>query len=128
MAKTKILFMQSQPAAYADSMIHATLMRYLDRSQVTVYAACTAGNGADKSNSFKVLETIPDLHLRPTNFGPSVNQGTGIKHGQLSGAIGLPFSLLGLARYIQKNKIQIIHCSEKPRDAFYGYWLARATG
>jgi glycosyltransferase involved in cell wall biosynthesis len=128
MPKTKILFMQSQRATYADTMIHATLMRYLDRSQVEVHVACAEGTGTDKPASLKVLEAIPELHIHPTNFGPSINRGPGMKLGQYVRAINLPFSLLGLAYYIRQNKIQVIHCSEKPRDAFYGYLLARATG
>jgi glycosyltransferase involved in cell wall biosynthesis len=128
MSKINILFMQSQSHAYADSMVHAILMRYLDRDQVVVHAACTAGSAGDKPASLSALETIPNLHLRPTNFGPSINQTSGKRQNMLSGSVSMPFNLLGLANYIRQNNIQLIHSSEKPRDAFYGYLLARATG
>jgi glycosyltransferase involved in cell wall biosynthesis len=37
-------------------------------------------------------------------------------------------SLLSLAAYVRRNRIEIIHCTEKPRDAFYGVVLAKLTG
>jgi glycosyltransferase involved in cell wall biosynthesis len=36
--------------------------------------------------------------------------------------------LTRLVSYVRRNRIQIIHCTEKPRDAFYGYLVARAAG
>ena len=37
-------------------------------------------------------------------------------------------SLAGLVRYARLHRIAIVHGTEKPRDAFYGYLLARAAG
>jgi glycosyltransferase involved in cell wall biosynthesis len=126
----KVLFMQSQPAVYADSMIHATLMRYFDPGQVEAHAACTLGIGGEKSASMKVLETIPNLHLRPTFFGPSVRVQPRLNNFPefITGGARLPFSLAGLAGYIKSQEIHLLHCTEKPRDAFYGFLLARITG
>jgi glycosyltransferase involved in cell wall biosynthesis len=41
---------------------------------------------------------------------------------------GVPLSLLGLAAYVRAHQIQIVHCTEKPRDAFYGVLLGKLTG
>jgi L-malate glycosyltransferase len=46
----------------------------------------------------------------------------------IAGAPQVLYHLTGLARYIRANRIDVIHCTEKPRDAFYGFLLARATG
>jgi glycosyltransferase involved in cell wall biosynthesis len=40
----------------------------------------------------------------------------------------VPFSLLSLAAYIRHNKIQVIHSTEKPRDAFYGVLVGKLSG
>lgn len=126
MQKVKVLFLQASPVLYADSHTRAKVMRYLDRSEFEVHVAFTAFHDGQKSDAYKLFETIPDLHFRPTNFGPSIHQSVG-NTNQLS-ALSAPLSLVGLARYIKQHGIQVIHCSEKPREAFYGYWLARATG
>jgi glycosyltransferase involved in cell wall biosynthesis len=127
--KIKVLFMQSQSYFGADSMVHSLLMQHLDRERVQVYAACNPKDEGQPSAAFKVLQTIPDLHLRPAYFGPSFNEAT--RTEKLLGLLKAPATLLSLARlawYIKRNKIDIIHGTEKPRDAFYGVRLARLTG
>ena len=126
MPKVKVLFLQASPVLYADSHTRAKVMRYLDRSEFEVHVAFTAYHNGQKSDAYKLFEAIPDLHLRPTNFGPSFHQSVG-NTNPLS-TLSAPVSLIGLGRYIKQHEIQVIHCSEKPREAFYGYWLARGTG
>src|SRR5262249_27017011 len=71
--KIRVLFMQSQRYFGADSMIHGLSMRYLDRRRLQVYVACSGGSPQSRSPAFKALERIPDLALRPVNFGPTLN-------------------------------------------------------
>jgi glycosyltransferase involved in cell wall biosynthesis len=130
MRKINVLFMQSQAYFGADSMIHSLLMRYMDRSSFEVHAACNYGTKTRPSAALKVLQTIPNLHLRPVNFGISVHNRPRkeIVREMVPNAIGTLAGLSGLAAYIRKHKIDVIHCTEKPRDAFYGLLLAKATG
>lgn len=125
----QVLFIQSQFFFGSDSMIHSLMMKYFNREYIKVYAACNPGSSKLISDSFKALKKIPDLTLRPTNFGFSVNntsKTTILKNSFL--IIPTMFDLLRLAWYIKKNKIQIIHGTEKPRDAFYGVLLSKITG
>ena len=121
MRKISVLFMQSQSYFGSDSMIHSLIMRHLDRSRVDVHVACNEGDGQNKSPALKALEAIPDLHVRPTNFGPTVNSRSksDIARDLLGGPAALA-SLGGLIAYAKKNHIDIVHGTEKPRDAFYG--------
>ncbi len=119
---TNILFMQSQPWFHADSQIHASLMQRLDRTRFGVHVACVPDSPAYES-----LRKLPDVTLRATNFGPSLNK-TGGAGASLWQSLALPAELMRLLAYVRRNHIQIIHCSEKPRDAFYGYWLAKLSG
>lgn len=130
MRKLNVLFMQSQTYFGADSFVHSLLMRYFDRDSVTVYSACNAGSRQEASASLKALTGLPQLQVRPTYFGPSVNQSSKreILAQAVPGGLGTIASLANLAHYIRKHQIDIIHCTEKPRDAFYGLLLARATG
>ncbi len=126
----RVLFIQSQTYYGADSRIHGLIMRYLDRSLAEVHVACNAQEDGKKSASALALEKIPDLHFRPTVFGASV---FGLSKSEIlrrTARTALPtiFSLVSLIFYIKKHRINIVHCTEKPRDAFYGYLLSRATG
>jgi glycosyltransferase involved in cell wall biosynthesis len=126
----RVLFMQSQTYYGADSQIHGVLMRHLDREHVDVHVALNYGTGSQKSASAQAIEKIPDVHIRPTNFGTTINERTRMQiilDTVQYGAASL-YSLLSLAIYMRKHKINIIHCTEKPRDAFYGYLLSRLTG
>lgn len=124
-----VLFLQSQAYFGADSQLHALLMRYFDRTRMAVFAACNPGSASAPSASLAALSEIPDLDLLPINFGPTMNN-LSARVKLLSAARGgavVPL-LAHLAWYIKRNKIMVIHGTEKPRDAFYGVLLAKATG
>ncbi|HEV8190392.1 MAG TPA: glycosyltransferase family 4 protein [Ktedonobacterales bacterium] len=128
--KIRVMFMQSQEFFGSDSMIHSLLMRNFDRDRVEVHVACNQGKHGRPSASLQALRQIPDLHLRPTNFGPTLTdlpRAQRVKGALLQGPLGVA-DLTRLAWYMRQHGIQIIHGTEKPRDAFYGLLLARMTG
>jgi glycosyltransferase involved in cell wall biosynthesis len=130
MNHTAVLFMQSQEFFGADSMIHGLIMEYLDRSRYEVHAAVALGSAGSPSASFRKLQTIPNLHLRPTSFGPSINfrsRWQKLRDTFVTGPRAV-FSLIGLVLYARRHRVKLVHCTEKPRDAFYGYLLARLIG
>jgi glycosyltransferase involved in cell wall biosynthesis len=130
MPKINVLFMQSQSYFGADSMIHGLLMRYFDRQRLNVHVACNPGSNGEPSASIETLSNIPELHLLPTRFGVSINSQLKKEIvGQIaSEGIPMVHDLGRLVRYARKNRIDIIHATEKPRDAFYGVLLAKLSG
>lgn len=130
MPKLNVLFMQSQEFFGADSMIHSLLMRYLDRNAVYVFVASNHGHEGARPASFEAIRDIPDVHHRSTQFGPSVFEKKSLQSAReiIGGSTGAGLSLAGLVAYCRRNKIHVIHCTEKPRDAFLGLLVARATG
>src|SRR4051794_19644177 len=94
--KIKVLFMQSQSYFGADSMIHSLLMEHLNRERVEVYVACNPKDEGKPSASFMAIQKIPDLHLRPTNFGPSFNEASRLE--KVLGLFKAPATLLSLGR------------------------------
>ncbi len=125
-----VLFMQSQAFFGADSAIHAELMKHFDRRQVDVHVAVTTQDTANLAvSAHRRIAAIPEVKLRPTNFGPSIHGFSRADRVRrtLGGAAVLP-SLLGLAAYIKRHRIQVIHGTEKPRDALYGVLLGKLTG
>lgn len=126
----RVLFMQSQAYFGADSAVHARLMRHFDRHEVAVHVACTTARVPPPAlTALDQLQAIPDVHIRRTNFGPSLF-GSKTRRRARAG-IALPAAavdLLRLAAYIRRRDIRIIHGTEKPRDAFYGVLLGKLTG
>jgi glycosyltransferase involved in cell wall biosynthesis len=124
------MFMQSQAFFGADSTIHAELMRHLDRSQVEVHVACTSERHENATTSaLRRIAAIPDVRLRPTNFGPTLHGvSSAAATRRLVQAPALALSLLQLAAYIRVHHIAVIHATEKPRDALYAVVLGKLTG
>lgn len=122
--------MQSQEFFGADSMIHSLLMRYLDRDFANVFVASNHGRDGARPASFTAIRTIPDVHHRNTQFGPSVFEKKSLQSIRdiIAGSGGAALSLAGLVSYCRRHEINVIHCTEKPRDAFWGLLVARAAG
>ena len=125
-----VLFLQSQAFFGADTGIHAQLMRHLDRSRVRVHCACTEREAHDpRMTAIRRIRAIPDVRVRPTDFGPSLF-GRSTTARLLSAGEGLRALVRGiaLAGYVRREHIDVLHGTEKPRDAFVGVLLGRATG
>jgi glycosyltransferase involved in cell wall biosynthesis len=127
--RIRVLFMQSQSFFGSDSKMHSLLMRDYDRDQVEVHVACARGSRTSPSASLRALSTVPDIALRPTSFGPTVHdRSRGGVLASLPAAVPLAGSLGALAWYIRRHGIDVVHGTEKPRDAFYGVLLSRLAG
>lgn len=124
-----VLFLHSQDGFGADSAIHAHLMRYLDRKRFVVHVACSRGDGSGAPPSLKKIRAIPDIRLRPTQFAPGFHHRS-LKTimGQGRAAAISPFDFLGLAAYLRRERIDIIHSTDRPRDAAYALVLAKLAG
>jgi glycosyltransferase involved in cell wall biosynthesis len=124
---TRVLFINSALLAGADTWIHFLLLRNLPQNKFELHAAGQPGSPAP---AFNELLAIPGIALRPTNFGPSLWKKSKLqKLANLAG--GLPAaagSLLGLAAYIRRHRIEILHSTDRPRDAIACVVLAALTG
>jgi glycosyltransferase involved in cell wall biosynthesis len=128
--RTGVLFMQSQEFFGADSQIHASIMRHLPRDRFDVHCAVVRDRGDGAVASRLAVERINDVRVRPIEFGPTLDGATrpqvvrdALRHGPRAA-----ISMLGLARYVRRNRIRIVHCTEKPRDAIYGSIVAALGG
>ncbi len=130
--KIRVLFLQTQTQTWSWSIarVHQMLIQHFNREQVEIYAACGTGRGGAKTPAYTMFETIPDLHLRPTNFGPVIFEGSKtarVKNLLLTG-LATPGTLLGLINYVKRHDIDIIHSAEMPRDVLCNIFLAKMTG
>jgi glycosyltransferase involved in cell wall biosynthesis len=124
--RRRILFINSALFAGADTWIHFLLLRNLSQVQFELYAAGQPGVPAP---AFDELRAIPGVKIRRTNFGPSLWQRSRFqKFVGIAGVLPAATSLLGLAAYIRRHRIEILHSTDRPRDAIACVILAALTG
>lgn len=127
--KTGILFVNSPVVPGADTFIHTSIMRALDRARFDVHVAYSESRPGDPAPAFDVLSAIPGLHLRPAIFGPSLTgRSTLDKAVQALGGWSTLASFAGLVRYIRRHRIRIVHSTDRPRDAVSCVLLAKLSG
>jgi glycosyltransferase involved in cell wall biosynthesis len=104
-------------------------MRYLDRNEFGVHVACTVGDGTSKPTSLGLIEQIPGIALRPTQFAPGF-RGRSRRElfRNLGSAAAFPLDFAALSRYVAREQISIIHGTDRPRDATYAVALGKLTG
>lgn len=124
--RTRVLFINSALLAGADTWIHFLVLRNLPRAQFELHAAAQPGT---PSPAFDQLRTIPGIAIRPTNFGPSLWQRSRVQRiASVANVFPAAASLLGLAAYIRRHRIEILHSTDRPRDAIACVMLAALTG
>jgi len=124
--RTRILFINSALLAGADTWIHFLLLRNLPQDRFELHAAGQPGSPAP---AFDELRTIRGIALRPTNFGPSLWGRSRLqKLAGIADALPAAASLLGLAAYIRRHRIEVLHSTDRPRDAIACVLLAGLTG
>ncbi|SHN60673.1 glycosyltransferase family 4 protein [Bradyrhizobium erythrophlei] len=124
--RTRVLFINSAVLAGADTWVHFLLLRNLPQVQFELHAA---GQPGSPSPAFDDLRAIPGITVRPTNFGPSLWQRSNLqKLSSIAEAVPASASLLGLAAYVRHHRIEILHATDRPRDAMACVVLAALTG
>lgn len=129
-----VLFMEYLAAPVTRFSVHTALMRWFDRDRVACHVAYNretlASFPAPGGSMLDTLERIPGVALCPVEFGPSVagaSKRTVLAEGVRKGVPTLRDSVR-LARYIQGQGVDVIHCAESARSVVYGLLLSRLTG
>jgi glycosyltransferase involved in cell wall biosynthesis len=128
--KTGVLFLSSPERPGADTFIHSLLIAGLDRSRFDIHLACSGGSPGRRSPAFEMLSAIPNVHVRPSNFGPSLTGRSRFEKGAVLLREG-PSTLtdfVGLARYVREHRISVLHATDRPRDAVSCVLLGKLTG
>jgi glycosyltransferase involved in cell wall biosynthesis len=128
---TRVLFLHTAtvPPLGADTWIHAQIMRHLDPATHEVHAACVPGPPDRPTPTFALLRELDGVTLWPAHLGgertgDSIADRVGWALGSLRAVTGL----VRLARYIRHRRIDVIHTSDRPRDALTAVLLGRITG
>jgi glycosyltransferase involved in cell wall biosynthesis len=136
--KLRVLFLHDTAYTGAPFAVHADLMRFFDRQRVEVAVAynrrALAVSRSQKPDTsvLQVLRQIPDIELRPVEFGPSRAAGLTKRQLATQAAVSVAPTVrdgIGLVRHLRRTSTDVIHCcADRPREAFLGVWLARMTG
>ncbi len=124
-----VLFISSPTDYGADTAIHLLLLRSLDPNRFDLHAAAQKPLPGKVSPPYEVLRGMPAVKLRPTDFGPSFFQESRLeKILRLRGFVPAAASLAGLARYVRRHRIRVLHSTDRPRDAVACVLLGIVTG
>ncbi len=127
--KSRVLFVNTRSALGADVAVHLTLIQNFDPEQVEVHIA-TNRNASDLEQTLAILRTVPHVKVIVCDLGHEI-AGKGGKWGKIAGGmknLRALLSLLRLAGYIFRHKIDILHSTDRPRDALFSTLLAKVTG
>jgi glycosyltransferase involved in cell wall biosynthesis len=117
------------PPLGADTWVHLQILRCLDRHSIVPFVACSTGGPDTPTPTFAALSQIPDLQVVPVDLGPELYERRGFAklRGLLQTLPAIP-SIVRLALLVRRERIGIIHTSDRPRDAFAAVLLGRLTG
>jgi glycosyltransferase involved in cell wall biosynthesis len=123
----RLLFLNTRDQCGADVAVHLTLMKHFspDEVQVSVISNSEAVDAAEMRQRFadmpQVTSTFLPLGKPAAALSDKSSVGKALAYGP---------SLLSLARaasFIRRNRIQIVHATDRPRDASYASLLGRLT-
>jgi glycosyltransferase involved in cell wall biosynthesis len=104
------------------------MMANLDTSTHEIHVACAVGDATHPTPTYETVRAIPGVRIRPTSLG--VEWASGSRWGrarQVLGTLPKVAELVRLARYIRHNDIDLLHTSDRPRDAAAVVLLGRLT-
>jgi len=123
-----VLFLHgaTQPPLGADTWVQSQIAGGLDKSRVDVHVACAFGPPEAPTPTFAVMRPIRGIHLVPIDLGRERATFTrAARLRTLVAALPALSSVVRLARYIRRHQIDVIHTTDRPRDAAVAVVLAR---
>lgn len=127
--KVRVLFVNTRNRLGADVAVHLMLIRHFDPAEVEVHIAINR-NALERDKMVAAMRDVPGLQPFVLDLGQEVAYSGG-KLGKALGAlrnVGLVPALLRLAWYVRRHRIDILHATDRPRDALVSTLLARLTG
>jgi glycosyltransferase involved in cell wall biosynthesis len=125
----RVLFVNTRSALGADVAVHLTLIKNLDpeRCEVTLATNCRA---VDLDKTLRTVEGTPGLSVVALNLGYELTGRTKARKllGAVGNALAMALGLVRLAALVYRRRVDVIHSTDRPRDALLATLLARLTG
>jgi len=129
--RTRVLFLNTatRPPLGADVAVLSDIMRCLPRTAYEVHAGCAPGSRQAPTPTFAAFSRVPDVRVHPVDLGPELSGLTGTRKALAAlRSLGVVRDLYQLARVVRRDRIDIVHSNDRPRDAAVAVLLARTTG
>jgi glycosyltransferase involved in cell wall biosynthesis len=124
-----VLFLHTatRPPLGADTWVQGQIIAGLDKASNRVFVAC-AGSDSATTPTRTMVAGIAGITIVATNLGPELSDRSPASKGRAAIAtLAAPLSMLRLVRLIRSERIQWVHTTDRPRDAFAAVVLARLT-
>lgn len=121
-----VLFLNTRSQLGADVAVHVTLMRSLDPSRCRVTLA-TNRCSPDHERLMAEVRGVPGLRVVTLNLGYEVSDVRGMRRiwAVVGNLLALAASLVRLVWLVRRSGVDIVHTTDRPRDALMGVLVAR---
>lgn len=124
----RLLFLNTRDQCGADVAVHLTLMKNFAADEVEVFVVSNS-EAVDAQDMRARLAEMPHVVSAFMPLGRPA--GSLASHGKLRKALAYGPSLVSMVRIaalIRRNHIQVVHATDRPRDASYASLLGRVSG
>ncbi len=124
----RLLFLNTRDTCGADVAVHLTLMKSFSPDEVEVFVI----SNSEATDAAEMRARLADMPHVTSMFMPLGQPADALSgRNKLGKALAYGPSLLSLAKaalFVRRNRIQIVHATDRPRDASYVTLLGRMTG
>jgi glycosyltransferase involved in cell wall biosynthesis len=121
----RLLFLNTRDTVGADVAVHLSLMKHFTPDEVEVFVISNS-EAADADDMRQRLVAMPHVKSEFMPLGRPSGALSG--HGRLRRMLAYGPSAASLARasaFVRKHRIQVVHATDRPRDASYASLLGR---
>lgn len=124
----RLLFLNTRDQCGADVAVHLMLMKYLDPAQVRVFVVSNS-QARDADDMRARLAEMPHVTSAFLPLGLPARALAGANPLRRAASYAPSIASLVKARaFVKKHRIQVLHATDRPRDASYVCLLGRMTG
>ncbi len=129
MRKPHVLFLNGAEGLGADVAVHVSLARALDKSALRVSVATNVWESTPGDSARQAFAAIPAITLLPLKLGRPLGPRRGLAKALAiaSNAPGVA-SLTAVAMWCRRNRVDLIHVTERPRQTLFGLFVSRLAG
>lgn len=113
----------------ADSWVHAEIVKALDRDDHEVFVALVPATAAGPTPFYEAVGDLDDvtfINLAPGPRGPIGRNPVDVVRSVAAGAAAM-WSMIRLIWLVWRYRIDVIHTSDRPRDALVSVMLGRLS-
>ncbi len=128
--KIRVLFVHTAtlPPLGADTWVQSQIIAGLDKTTHEVHVACSTGPAGSPTPTFAVMREISGVEVLPVSLGPEFsNRSFTRKLRALFETLPALMHFVHLVWYVWRRRIDVIHTTDRPRDAFACVLLGRVT-